>query len=195
MAKVYIQGEKDPQFVTDAVARSLLADKQAAQNDAKVRSKLVDVNGRHVPVAKIKFIDLSSEKQQTAKAYDLDDPMQRAIITQFEKQLEQQANRKRVESLDYYGTPAQKKDWVMNGIFGPCHWSLVNWALELGVISRRLMNGKAYWSIVAHQGSDDSLSAAAYEEFRKKLDGLDELKGRRYKAAEKEKEALTAMLV
>lgn len=130
-------------------------------------------------------------------AYDLNNPADKRAILDFERFCEDlKANASLVNLLDYYGYPIKNQEkfpgCVNNEILGAVHWSLVQWALDEKIISRRENMG-VNWAILASisgYGEHQEMDVGRYADLDSKLKAIDKLQDRRIYAQKKEQESL-----
>lgn len=184
MPKIYIKGENTPIIVSQEEADRILEQK----NDLKYKG-MINVGIREIAKGNIKEISYTDERN-TGK-YDLNNPADRQTVREFEVWLEELKGKYQpVNPIEFYGHPLKDQSKypgiVLNELLGGVHWTLVRWALDNQVISRR--DGQhVSWAIVSH-GGGDRIDTAPYNELKRKMDGLTELKSRRRYAEGKELE-------
>lgn len=184
MPKIVIKGETHPIMVSQDDANRILEQK----NDLKYKG-MISIGGRQIAKGNIKEISFM-ENMPNGKL-NIDNLTDRETIKDFERwTTEIQGNYQLECDLDYYGFPLEQEKFpgvVLNDILGGVHWTLVRWAMDSKIISRK-GEKTVSWGIVA-SGFGNTLMMDAYRALRRNLDGLTELRGRRRYAETKEMES------
>ena len=178
MPKIYIQGESAPIIVSREDAERIREEKNSPTHRGMIR-----IGTRDVQKGKIK--EIRHEDDRVAKAYDLDNPMDRDTIREFEKIIDAAGDPPK--PLEWYGDPHEefvklhpqhdiRKGFVFNPLMGLIHWSIVQWGLDHAAIARQ-SNG--VWTIVAALRGGEKLDMTNYDEYRNKSEALAALFGRR----------------
>lgn len=170
MSKIYLSGNREIGVSASEAER--------IEQEWSHKAEFIKINDQ-VTVKNREIKRVEKSKRAAKTRYDLGDPDDKKAIVEFEKFYEGLRTTSQTENpLDYYG-PLLKDQvafpgYVLNELLGGVHWSLVDWALRKGIMSRR---EKPYlnWAIVSSESGDTGL----YDELRAKIDAFMELEGRR----------------
>ena len=171
MPKIHIQGEPIPRIVSAEDAERI----SRLKNDPNHKG-MIRIGQDEIQKGKIKQISFSNEAKPGG--YDLNNPAEKATIVAFEKELEKLKNAELSGPIEFYGKFFSSKcpEIVINDILGGVHWTIVQYALRRGFISRD-KNGN--WAIVSHSLDPKEPAISEYLEFAQKLKALKDLSGRR----------------
>jgi hypothetical protein len=197
MALIKIKGSYKTLEMSDEEALKL---KNDIQNKIIRNDEWVEIGDWHGKAGDIKSFDLRKETEtaKTSKEYDLDNPMDKDLILNFEREMKKIAEEGLKKDLSFYGEPCDLKkypmlkDFVSNPILSMCHFSEVEYCLRKRAIGKKGND----WFVAAEEIEEregGTTKVALYNEYRKLRKGLDKLKERRNYAKKMEGERLNIM--
>mgnify|MGYP001572269446 CR=1 FL=1 len=190
MPKLYIKGILNPFIISNSDAEQL-------EKAANSRATSITLDCGLIKIDAIKTVIYDHEvnfEDKNPGEYDLEDPMKRRIIIDFEKTLDSYQPA-RVKEIEEYGQPFRNfkhlqdkpteklrwQDYVKNDVLGGVKWNWVAYAMDKGFVA----HNKGLWALGDIPGLNDFLF---------KLRAIKELQGRRAYMDQKKNEETRQMI-